>query len=54
MKPKLDYKPNRTTEELDNERLIANLKLTDTERFLKMTALIKLHLMLKKAKITHK
>jgi hypothetical protein len=54
MKSKLNYKPNRTIEELDNERLIANLKLTDTERFEKMMQLIKINLMLKKVKITHK
>jgi hypothetical protein len=53
MNAKLDYKPNRTPEELAHERLIANLALTDTQRFEKMMRLIKMNMMLKKAKITH-
>jgi hypothetical protein len=53
VKGKLDYKPGRTPEQLAEERLIANLALTDTQRFEKMMQLIKINIMMKKAKITH-
>jgi hypothetical protein len=37
-----NYKPGRTVEELEMERLIDNLKLSHTERFRKLTTLIRL------------
>jgi hypothetical protein len=37
-----NYKPGRTVEELEMERLINSLKLTHTERFRKLTTLIRL------------
>jgi hypothetical protein len=45
-----NYKPGRTVEELEYERLIGNLKLTYTERFRRMTALIRLSRNLKQTK----
>lgn len=40
-------------ENLEEEQLRRNLELTDTERFHKMMRLIRIHLMLKNAKIDH-
>lgn len=37
-----DYRPGRTVEELEQERLLKNLKLSHSERFRKLTALIRL------------
>jgi hypothetical protein len=37
-----NYKPGRTIAELEEERMIGNLKLSHTERFRKLTALIRL------------
>ncbi len=37
-----NYQPGRTVEELESERLINCLKLTHTERFRKLTTLIRL------------
>jgi hypothetical protein len=53
MKPALDYQPNRTPEQLAHERLLANLALSDSQKFEKMMQLIKMNIMLKKAKIIH-